>query len=65
MITEAAVGMLDWRLPPSSRGPGRHPFKVETGVRIPLGAPIRAFSARCVVPIAPVLQRVTLHWGAD
>jgi hypothetical protein len=25
--------------PPSSRGPGRDPFKVKTGVRIPVGAP--------------------------
>ena len=24
--------------PPSSRGPGRDPFKVKTGVRIPVGA---------------------------
>jgi hypothetical protein len=28
-----------YKAPPSSRGPGRNPFKVETGVRIPLGAP--------------------------
>ena len=26
--------------PPSSRGPGRGPLKAQTGVRIPLGAPI-------------------------
>ena len=27
--------------PPSSRGPGRDPFKVKTGVRISVGAPIK------------------------
>lgn len=27
--------------PPSSRGPGRSPFKAKTGVRIPVGAPNR------------------------
>src|SRR5512141_3001293 len=26
-------------MPPSSRGPGRNPFKVKTGVRISMGAP--------------------------
>ena len=25
-------------MPPSSRGPGRSPFKAKTGVRIPVGA---------------------------
>jgi hypothetical protein len=27
------------KLPPSSRGLGRSPFKAKTGVRIPVGAP--------------------------
>ncbi len=38
MTVGAHVAMLNVS-PPSSRGPGRHPFKVETGVRIPLGVP--------------------------
>ncbi len=29
------------RSPPSSRGPGRSPFKAKTGVRIPVGAPTK------------------------
>ena len=29
-------------MPPSSRGPGRSPFKAKTGVRISLGAPGKA-----------------------
>ena len=39
MTGAAAAAMLDMRSPPSSRGLGRHPFKVVTGVRIPVGAP--------------------------
>ncbi len=32
-------GIIELRhLPPSSRGPGRGPFKAKTGVRIPVGA---------------------------
>ncbi len=27
-------------MPPSSRGPGRSPFKAKTGVRIPVGAQV-------------------------
>src|SRR5438046_2348469 len=34
-----------YKAPPSSRGLGRNPFKVETGVRIPLGAPLQTVAA--------------------
>jgi hypothetical protein len=48
--------------PPSSRGPGRNPFKVKTGVRISVGAPYdtRFLVARINISF-PLNQRVEMN----